>query len=373
MDLRDRLHRTRWPDQLDTTAWSYGADLDVVRSVCDYWADTFDWRGAEAAINAYPQFTCEVDGELLHLIHARSPHENATPLVLLHGWPGSIVEFLAVIDALTDPTAHGGSPDDAFHVVVPSLPGFGFSGPTRSPGRHAMWMGDVVDAVMSRLGYDRYGIHGTDWGAIITTMMTSSHAASLLGAHVTFLMAGEPPADGSDPAPALTDVERADLAANAHFQAELSGYTAMQGTRPQTLAYGLNDSPAGMAAWILDRFYLSSDCDGDLDTAIDRDELVTNLMIYWVTGTINSSMRIYYETGHAGAEAYAGIEAPAEPVPVGHTLFPKEAMRFPRRWAEAQYHLTRWTRMSHGGHFAGLEQPELLVDEIRAFFAELVT
>lgn len=291
--------------------------------------------------------------------------------MLLHGWPGSIVEFLPVIDALTNPTAHGGSAADAFHVVVPSLPGFGFSGPTRSTGRHAMWMGDVIDAVMSRLGYDRYGVHGTDWGAIIATMMATSHPSSLTGVHVTFLMAGEPPSDGFDPPPPLTAIEQADLVDNAHFQAELSGYSAMQATRPQTLAYGLNDSPAGMAAWILDRFHLSSDHDGQFDAVIDRDALVTNLMIYWVTGTINSSMRIYYETAHAGPEAFAGAQSPTEPVPVGHAQFPKEAMRFPRRWAEAQYHLTRWTRMPRGGHFAGLEQPDLLVDEIRAFFAGL--
>lgn len=290
--------------------------------------------------------------------------------MLLHGWPGSIVEFLPVIDALTNPTAHGGSAASAFHVVVPSLPGFGFSGPTMAPGRHAMWMGAAVDAAMGTLGYPRYGVHGTDWGAIIATMMASSHGSSLVGAHVTFLMAQEPATDGAD-AGSLTEVEQADLAANAHFQSELSGYSSMQGTRPQTLGYGLNDSPAGMAAWILDRFYLSSDCDGHLEGAIDRDALVTNLMIYWVTGTINSSMRIYHETAHAGPEAFAPVRPPSSPVPIGHTLFPAEAMRFPQSWVEAQHHVTHWARMPRGGHFAGLEQPGLLIDEIRSFFCNV--
>lgn len=365
-DLAHRLGQTRWPDQLPNVGWSTGADLDTIESICRYWASDYDWRAVEARLNELPQFTTEIDGERIHFVHVESTHPKARPLMLLHGWPGSIIEFVGLVEALTQPELHGGSADDAFHVVIPSLPGFGFSGPTRQVGIGAGQMGAMVNSLMVRLGYTRYGIHGTDWGAIIATMLAGTRPTELVGAHVTFLMAG-PPDDASGDE--LSDIERDDLAANELFQRALSGYTAMQGTRPQTLAYGLNDSPAGLAAWILDRFHLSSDHDGDVETAIDRETLVTNLMIYWVTETINSSMRIYYETTHVAPPAAGPSER--GPVPIGHALFPREAMRFPRAWVAAQHHLTHWTRMERGGHFAGLETPESLVADIRQFFATI--
>ena len=361
-DLRERLHRTRWPDQMPGVGWDYGAELTAVQRLCAYWADEYNWTQAQARLNSWPQFTTEIDGQNLHFIHARSKHPDAMPLVVTHGWPGSIAEFEKIIGPLTDPVAHGGSASDAFHVVCPSIPGYGFSGPTTDRGWNVGRVASAIATLMDRLGYARYGAQGGDWGAVITTALGSLDAAHLSGIHLNMVVARPP--EGPDRMAGVQPDEMAGLAFMAQFREHETGYQAIQGTRPQTLAYGLTDSPAGLAGWILEKFRQWSDCDGDPFTAFTMDELCTNLTIYWVTGTINSSTRLYYETigpGRRGA-------APRVEVPTGAAIFPKELYQPPRVWAEQQYNITHWSRFERGGHFAAMEQPVLLVDDMRAFF-----
>ena len=361
-DLRDRLHRTRWPDQLDGTEWVYGTDISALKRLCAYWADEFDWPAAQARLNRWPQLTTTIDGQNVHFVHARSPHPDALPLVVTHGWPGSVAEFEKIIGPLTDPVAHGGDAADAFHVVCPSIPGYGFSGPTHEQGWNVPRVASAVASLMALLGYERYGAQGGDWGAVITTFLGSLDAEHLVGIHLNMVVAG-PPA-GGDAMVGVLPEEMAGLAHMANFRDHETGYQAIQGTRPQTLAYGLTDSPAGLAGWILEKFRQWSDCDGDPFTAFTLDELCTNLTIYWATATINSSMRLYYETLGPGRRT----PAPPVSVPTGGAIFPKELYQPARVWADRQYNITRWTRFSKGGHFAALEQPVALVDDIRAFF-----
>jgi microsomal epoxide hydrolase len=372
-DLRRRLADTRWPDQLPGTTWEYGTDLATLRDLCEYWRDGYDWRAAEAALNAWPQFTTtltddrfDVDGIHLHFVHARSPHPDALPLVITHGWPGSIAEFMSVLGPLTDPPAHGGDATDAFHVVAPSMPGYGFSGPTTRTGVDIRKVAECNAALMRALGYERYGAQGGDWGAIATAQLGSVDADHVAGLHVNMVIAGPP--DPSDPLAGVEPDEMEALGAMAEFRAQETGYQQIQGTKPQTLAYGLTDSPAGLAGWILEKFRTWSDCAGDVYSRFSRDQLLTNITIYWVTGTINASTRLYCETMRAGR---FGPEDGRIEVPVGAAIFPKELYRPPRAWADRVMNITRWTRMPSGGHFAAMEEPGLLVDDVRAFFRDL--
>ena len=364
-DLNDRLARTRLPDQIPDTGWDYGTNLDYLEGLLAYWQDGFDWRAQERRLNEFDHFKTVIDGVDLHFIHQRSAEEDAIPLLLTHGWPGSFVEFANLIGPLTDPAAYGGDPADAFHVVIPSLPGFGFSGKPTETGYNPERMADVLAGLMERLGYDRYGAQGGDWGAIIGRALAGNYGDRVIGLHSNFILGGPPP--GGDPRKGVSDEERERQRERAAAFADGRGYQAIQGYKPQTLGYGLNDSPAGLAAWIVEKFHGWSDNDGDVESAFTKDEILTNITLYWVTGTITSSTRIYYESGNTPATRPVGYVD----VPTGAAIFPKEIIFTPRRWAEANYNIVRWTVMPRGGHFAALEEPELLVDDIRAFFSEL--
>ncbi len=327
-DLALRLARTRFPDRIEDTAWEYGTPIDYVRDLVVYWREGYDWRAQEARLNELEQFRTRIDGQSIHFVHARSEHADALPLLLVHGWPGSIVEFLDVIPRLTDPQAHGGHASDAFHVIAPSLPGYGFSDPPRTPGWDVRRVAVAFVALMDRLGYARYGAQGGDWGAQITTRVATLDPAHCAGLHLNMPIAGPP----EDPVP-LTDEERADLATMARFQREEAGYAQVQGTKPQTLGMALNDSPAGLLSWIVEKFRTWSDCGGDPESIFTRDQLITNVMLYWVTQTITSSARLYWETMHSGV-----LQEPPEyvGVPTGVARYPKEEiLRPPARGSSA--------------------------------------
>jgi microsomal epoxide hydrolase len=365
-DLADRLSRTRWPGPSPDHGWAYGAELSAVQNLCEHWRTSFDWRAAEARLNAWPQFLTEIDGEQIHFIHARSPERTALPLLLTHGWPGSVSEFLDVIGPLTDPAAHGGDPADAFHVVCPSLPGYGFSGPTRQAGWHIARVAEALATLMAELGYSRYGAQGGDWGAIATMHLGRIDAAHLAGIHLNMAVAGPP--DPQNPMEGVAGDELEGLGAMGDFTANETGYQQIQGTKPQSLGYGLTDSPAGLAAWLLEKFRTWTDCGGDVETALSTEQMLTDITIYWVTNTISSSMRLYYETMKSGAFGPIGERVD---VPTGVAVFPKELYRPPRAWVEHAFNVTRWTRFERGGHFAAMEQPAALVEDVRAFFRDL--
>jgi pimeloyl-ACP methyl ester carboxylesterase len=363
-DLRDRLHRTRFSGPSPDGGWGYGTELGHLQELCRYWADEYDWRAQEAAINAHDQFVTEIDGQRVHFLHVRSPEPGALPLVLTHGWPGSIVEFLKVIGPLTDPAAHGGDAADAFHVVVPALPGYGFSGPTSDPGWDVRRIAEAWAVLMARLGYERYGAQGGDWGAMVSTQLLGVDAENLVGVHLNMVIAGPGPDDLND----LTEAETLSLGDMGAYMDDGFGYAKIQQTRPQSVGYGLDDSPAGLAAWIVEKFRAWSDCDGDVESVFTRDELLTNVMLYWVTATASSSARLYYESTKSGR---FGTPLERVDVPVGGAIFPKEIVRPSRRWAEQHFNIVHWTDMPQGGHFAAFEQPELLVEDVRAFFRPL--
>ncbi len=360
-DLRSRLARTRFPDQIEGTGWEYGIPIDYLRELVSYWRDEYDWRAQEARLNELAHFRTRIDGQSIHFIHARSPHADAFPLLLMHGWPGSIAEFLDVIPLLTDPEAHGGGAADAFHVIAPSLPGYGFSEPTRTRGWDVRRIAQAFIELMRRLGYARYGAQGGDWGAQLATRIGALDAPHCTAIHVNMPVAGRP----REPGP-LTEEEKADLAAMAHFQREEAGYAFEQATKPQTLGVALNDSPAGLLAWIVEKFRTWSDCDGQPENSYTRDHLITNVMLYWVTQTITSSARLYWESKHSGvweeAPDFVGV-------PTGVARYPKEeVLRFPRPWVERFYNVTHWAVMPRGGHFAAMEQPAAFVEDLRNFF-----
>ncbi|GAA4491465.1 epoxide hydrolase [Rhodococcus olei] len=359
-DLRRRLAQTRWPDQVPGAGWDYGANLEYLQALCRYWETEYDWRATEEALNAWPQFVTTIDEQRIHFLHARSPEPNARPLILTHGWPSSVVEFLNVLGPLTDPVAHGGRAADAFHIVVPSLPGYGWSGPTTTSGWHTGRIAAAFLDLMHQLGYSRFAAHGGDWGSVICGEMGRQSPDRVLGLHLTFLVtAGLQPADG-----APTDEELTLMAAQERYNATEQGYVALQATKPQSLAFGLNDSPAGLAAWIVEKLQTWTDHGGDLESALNKDQILGNITTYWVTGTVGSAARLYYE------EAHAGRLGPAERVgvPTSVAVYPKELNRTSRRIAEHQYNIERWTNMPRGGHFPAAEQPDLFVAHIRESF-----
>ncbi len=360
-DLRRRLAATRWPERETVDDWSQGIPLSYVQEVCAYWGEKYDWREREALLNRWPQFVTEIDGQGVHFIHVRSQHENALPLMITHGWPGSVVEFQKVIGPLTDPTSHGGDASDAFHVVCPSLPGYGFSAKPTQTGTGVDKIGAIWAQLMARLGYDRYVAQGGDWGAMVTSAIGMQDTEHCAGIHLNMPIVGPDPETLND----LTEVEKGALASIQHYQDEGSGYSKQQATRPQTLGYGLVDSPAGQAAWVLEKFYAWTDCNGHPENVLTRDELLDNVMLYWLPGTAASSGRLYWES-------FSSMKMDVITIPVGCSIFPKEIFRCSRRWAEKRFpNLVYWNELEVGGHFAAFEQPELYLNEVRSCFRQL--
>jgi len=361
IDLRDRLGRTRFPAPAPGEPWQYGTDLSWLSELVGYWADGFDWRTHEERLNGWPQFTTEIGGENVHLLHVRSHHEDALPLIISHGWPGSVLEFVDIIEPLTDPTAHGGEAGDAFHLVVPSLPGFAWSGPTTQTGIGPKRVAEMWAELMARLGYGSYGAQGGDWGALITTWIGTVDPAHAVGIHLNMPLARPTPEEMAD----LTQREQDAVDAARRYQDDDSGYYKQQSTKPQTVGYALDDSPAGLAAWIGEKFRTWTDCDGEVERSVSRDALLANITAYWVTSTAHSSARMYYEHEHGPRPA------PYVEVPTGVASFPAEIFRPSRRWCERNYNIQHWTDYARGGHFAAMEVPDLLVGDIRAFFRQV--
>jgi epoxide hydrolase len=361
-DLRRRLAQARWPERETVADWSQGVPLEQLQTLVEYWRTDYDWRPFEARLNGFAQYRTAIDGLDIHFLHVRSPHADALPIVITHGWPGSIIEFLAIIEPLTDPTAHGGEAQDAFHVIAPSLPGFGFSGKPAEPGWDSARIARAWGELMQRLGYSRYVAQGGDWGAEVTTRMAQQQAPGLAAIHLNFPLAFPDPL----PTTGLSAEEQRAVDALARFQTDGSGYFLQQSTRPQTVGYALVDSPVGQAAWIYEKFHAWTDNDGDPEDALTRDEMLDNITLYWLTETAASSARIYFEN------AQVGLNSGTVDLPVGCSLFPREIFPAPRSWAEQFYsNLIYWNELDRGGHFAAFEQPELFTDELRDCFRTL--
>ena len=366
-DLRERLARTRWPDEIPDSSWEYGANLAYIKELVEYWRTRFDWRAQEKAINAFTHVRSKVEGLDIHFIHERGKGPNPMPLIITHGWPSSFFEMLNIIPLLTDPAGHGADPADSFDVVAPSMPGYGFSEPPKQPGMSPMRVADLWASLMTEvLGYRRFGAQGGDWGAQVSARLGFSYPDNLIGVHITSV-GGSSPYLGPG-ARELSEAERAHIQARDRWWEAEAGYVHIQASKPQTLAYGLNDSPAGMAAWIVEKFRTWGDCGGDVERRFTKDQLLTNVTIYWVTQTINSAARLYYEFFHNPWRFHQGERVQ---VPCGIAAFPGEITPGPREWAERCFNVQRWTEMPSGGHFAALEEPELLAEDIRAFFRPL--
>ncbi len=368
-DLRERLVRTRWLDEFPGSGWSYGTSRRYLEGLCEYWRTEFDWRACEARLNAFGQVAMDVDGQRVHAIHARSPEAGALPLLLVHGWPGSVFEFDKVIEPLRDPLRHGGDASDAFHVVCPSIPGYGFSGPTVGPGWNVRRISAAFALLMQRLGYHRYGAAGGDWGAIITTdLLRSGAGAGVCGLYLTMPL-GESPEETDDLEFVLSEAERQGLSDwAAHQAAGTVIHLPLNTTRPHTMAFAMNDSPAGLAAWLVDMYRSFSDCGGDVEHSFTKDELLANVTTYWLTKTIASAARLYAEWAE---QKQTSPRPPRVDVPTGCAIYPRDVRRVPRSWAERLYSITHWNEMPAGGHFPALEQPELFVADLRAFFRQL--
>ncbi|MFE4552313.1 epoxide hydrolase family protein [Streptomyces sp. NPDC056785] len=372
-DLRQRLDRVRWPDELPGVGWAYGVPRDYLRELVEYWRHTYDWQAAQDRLNEWPQFTTEIDGATVHFAHIRSPEPAATPLVMTHGWPGSIVEFTDVVGPLTDPRAHGGDPADAFHLVVPSIPGFGLSGPTRDTGWEFRRVAAAFAELMTRLGYPRFGAQGGDWGGAISRELGRAFPERLVGVHLNLLPGSSALTEPTEEELAeLSPAERERTLISWHrgeaWRRDEAGYAELQSTRPQTLSYALTDSPVGQLAWIVEKFRQWTDAEERPEEAVDRDLMLTNVMLYWLTGTAGSSARIYYERAHAD---HRGAGPGVSTAPTALAVFPHEPQVPLRHIADRTNNIVRWTEFDRGGHFAAAEQPELLVEDVRAFFRSL--
>ncbi len=367
IDLRDRLNRTRWPDEVRGAGWAYGANLAYMQELITYWLSTFDWRAQEAKINSFPNFRAEIEGVGIHFIHQRGKGQNPIPLVLTHGWPSSFFEMTKLMPLLTDPGAHGADPADAFDVIVPSVPGFGFSDPPLDPGMTRSRVADLWVKLMEGLGYGRFGVHGNDIGAVIHAYIARNHPERLIGLHTMMPTYPSPAFREDEPPMSLVEERFADYV--KLWDREEGGYNLVQETRPQTLAYGLNDSPAGLAAWILEKWRSWGTQDGNLENCFTKDELLTNVAIYWLTGTANSSGRSYYERAHDPNAFQKGDQIR---VPTGVALSLEPVQRAPREWVGRVYKdIRHWTEFDHGGHFMALEDPQALAADIREFFRPL--
>jgi pimeloyl-ACP methyl ester carboxylesterase len=355
-DLRERLSRTRWPERETVDDWSQGVPLVYLREVCDYWQHQYDWRRCEKRLNDFGQYMAEVDGLDIHFLHVRSPHPDALPLVLTHGWPGSVVEFLDVIGPLTDPTSYGGDATDAFHVVVPSLPGYGYSGKPTRTGWNIQRIARAWATLMAGLGYDRYGAQGGDWGAMVTSSIGQQDPQHVAGVHLNMAIASPDPLDN------ITEQEQSALASMADYSQWGSGYSKQQSTRPQSLGYGLVDSPVGQCGWIIEKFLAWTDCDGHPENALTKDQMLDNIMLYWLPATGASSARLYWES--FSSPNMEAVEAAS-----GISVFPHDILRISERWARNRFtDLRYYHAVDKGGHFAAFEQPTLFTDEVRAFF-----
>jgi pimeloyl-ACP methyl ester carboxylesterase len=357
-DVRERLARARFPEAETVDDWSQGVPLAYLRELADYWARDYDMHRVADRLNAHPQYLATIDGLDIHLLHVRSPHPDARPLVMTHGWPGSVLEFANVIEPLTDPAAHGGSAEDAFHLVLPTLPGFGFSAKPTRTGFGVEWIADAWHRLMGRLGYPEYYAQGGDWGAFVAAVLGARRPDGLLGIHVNLALAspdalrqlGEPTAE-----------EQRMLAARERFLKEGTGYSAQQSTRPQTVGYALADSPIGQLAWIVEKFHAWTDCAGHPENAVSRDEILDDVMMYWQTNSAASSARIYWES-YGAARLLGEVAAPS-----AYSLFPKELSQLSERWLRTRFtDLRYYHALERGGHFAALEQPDLFVREVRA-------
>ena len=360
-DLKKRLSMTRWPNKETPEDWSQGIPLGYMKELCDYWQHEYDWRAREERLNRFPQFITEIDGVDIHFIHLPSAQENARPLIITHGWPGSVVEFHKVIEPLADPTAHGGNTEDAFHVVVPSLPGYGFSGKPEVTGWGIEKIADVWGALMARLGYDHYFAQGGDWGAMVTTHIGLQDKEHCDAIHLNMPVVMPDPTTMAE----LTASEQASLMSMKFYQEWDSGYSKQQSTRPQTVGYGLVDSPSGQAAWIIEKFYQWTDCNGHPENAISRDELLDNVMMYWLSKSAASSARLYWES-------FKNPPQDEVDIPTGCSIFPKEIVRPSERWIQKRFtNLKYYNELEKGGHFAAFEQPEIFLQEIRTYFRSL--
>lgn len=360
-DLRHRLSQTRWPEAETPDDWSQGIPLAYTQEIVEYWQNTYDMQRLASRLNAYENYVTEIDGLAIHYLHILSSNPDARPLLLTHGWPGSVVEFLKVIDPLTEPQNHGGKAEDAFHLVIPSLPGFGWSGKPAQTGWGIPKIAEAWAALMAELGYERYFAQGGDWGAIVTSTIGATDPVHCAGIHINMIVV--PPDPSVDD---LTELEKSAIEAFQFYQDWDSGYSKQQSTRPQTLGYGLVDSPAGQAAWIIEKFYQWMDCNGHPENIVSKDELLDNVMVYWLNAAGASSARIYWESFGSGI---AGLQID---VPMGGTIFPKEIFRTSRRFAEKVYtNIVHWAVKDTGGHFAAFEQPEVYTDEIRSCFRQM--
>ena len=365
-DLQQRLADTRWPDEIPDTGWDYGSNLAYLKELVEHWRTKFDWRAQEAKLNAFSHFKSEVDGLDIHFIHEKGKGPNPIPLVITHGWPSCFFEMTKIIPLLTDPPSHGGDAADSFDVVAPSLPGFGFSDHAQDRGMEVQRVAGMWNKLMTEnLGYPKFAAQGGDIGSGVTARLGYAHADTLYGIHLTSITRPTPYlGPGSRP---VTDAEQALIAQRDKWFADEGGYNHIQGTKPQTLAYGLNDSPVGLAAWIVEKYRTWSDCGGDVEKSYTKDELLTIVTIYWVTQTISSSTRMYFENQK---NLWAMEKDQKVPAPAGMAMFPQEISKPPREWGERSYDVRRWTEMHSGGHFAALEEPQLLAEEVRAFFRD---
>jgi len=364
-DLKERLSKTRWPGEIPGSGWDYGTNLAYLKGLTDYWRTEYDWRVQERALNEFHHYRTTIDNLGIHFLYEPGKGPNPLPLIIVHGWPGSFYELAKVIPPLTDPGSFGGDPADAFDVIIPSIPGYGFSDPPEERDFNIQRVSDIFGRLMTGvLGYTRFGTQGGDWGAFIATHLGFAFPEHVTGIHINMVAAVPHPENRKN----LSSEEEKFLKQSKHFFQEEAGYQGIQGTKPQTLAYGLNDSPAGLAAWIVEKFRTWSDCNGVVERRFTKDELLTNIMIYWLTNTINSSCRFYYENRHH--PWWLGKEERIT-TPTGVAVFPQEIIRPPREWAERVYNIQRWTEMPRGGHFAAMEEPGLLVEDIQAFFRGL--
>jgi pimeloyl-ACP methyl ester carboxylesterase len=365
VDLRERLARTRWPEAETVDDWSQGVPLAYLQELCGHWQRQYDWRATEARLNRLDHFRTSIDKLDIHFVHVRSPHPEALPLVITHGWPGSFLEFEAVIGPLTVPTAYGGEARDAFHLVLPSLPGYGFSGKPSAPGWGIQRIADAWAVLMDRLGYHTFGAQGGDWGSSVSTCIAQQYRERVVGLHLTPPLAAPDPATFAD----LTPAEQASLDALRHADASEDGYSAEQSTKPQTIGYSLVDSPAGLAAWIVEKFRSWTDCDGVPERALDRDRMLDDITLYWLTRTGASAARLYWESIREVQQVFTRGTGDRVDVPTGASIFAHENPRPSRRWAQRRFvDIRHWNELDRGGHFAAWEQPALFVDEVRTFF-----
>lgn len=361
-DLQYRLRHIRWPDQVEDAGWERGTELNTLKSLVSYWRDQYDWRAQESALNRFSQYRCHIDGIDVHFVHERGKGPNPLPLILTHGWPDSYLRYQKIIPLLTDPASYGGNPEDSFDVIVPSVPGFGFSSRPKQPGVNNLRVADMWAKLMTEeLGYPKFGAAGGDIGSGVTRYLAANHPELLYGIHLTDIGIIRDLMSAADEAK-LSEEERRYKQAASAWVAQEGGYMSIQSTRPQTLAYGLSDSPAGLAGWLMEKFRVWSDCQGDLKQSFSEDELITHIMVYWVTNTIGSTAHLYYENAHS-LPPLGYIE-----VPTALALFPADVLLPPKAWAARHLNVTRVTSMPRGGHFTAWEEPEALADDIREFY-----